>query len=456
MDALNAILIKNGRLIDPHSNRDETVDIFIQKGTISRIIPKSQTPVDFTVPENTAVINAEKLVICPGFIDIHVHLREPGQEHKETIETGAKAAAAGGFTSIACMPNTTPVNDNVSITRQILSTARDKAVVNVFPIAAISINSDGQETVDMKVLVKEGVKGFSDDGRCVMDPDIFRRALLTAKELNVPVIEHPEDHAQTDGGQVTNGPAAEKYGLQTIPAAAEDEIIQRDIQLQKETGAHLHLTHISTAGGLEAIKKARENFKQTDINNNHPLPLVTSDVTPHHLLLTDEALLEKKDSSFKMKPPLRSEKDRQAMITGIQTGLIDCIATDHAPHSADEKNAPFQQAPFGITGLETAVPLIYDRFVRTGQITLQQFVKLFSTNPARIIGLANRGKVAEGLPADLTILDLQAPFHIREPFFSKSSNSPFIGCKGVGTVAYTIVSGKVVYQNNTRQPGEQD
>ncbi len=434
-------LIKNGRLIDPATGFDGNVDILIKNGKIAEI--SSTITINTHADSTFEVINAEGLIICPGFIDIHVHLREPGQEHKETIATGSKAAVRGGFTSIACMPNTSPVNDNISVTRTILSKAEEAGLVNVFPVAAISKNSEGKQLVNMAELHKIGVKGFSDDGWCVMSRELFREALKTAKTLNVPVIEHPEDHSITRDGQINEGKVSKTYGLKGMAAEAEEVIVARDIKLQQEIGAKLHLTHLSTAGSVELVKNAKKKKKQTNGDVG-----ITCDATPHHLLLTEDLIAGKKDAVYKMKPPLRTEKDRQALVEGIKTGIIDCIASDHAPHAAEEKKRDFQEAPFGVIGMETSFSVIYDRLVRTEIIDIKRLIELFSTNPAKILALTDRGRVEPGLPADLTLLDLHREFRIKpEDFHSKSFNCPFIGWEGRGVVVCTIVNGTIVYNN---------
>ncbi len=426
------LLIKNGRLIDPAGQPDKVCDILIENGIIKEIssLIKASRSIE--------VIDASGLVASPGFIDIHVHLREPGQEHKEDIETGSRAAAHGGFTSIFCMPNTLPVNDNIKVTRHIINRAKEFGLVNVFPVAAISRNLESQELTDMTALVKAGVKGFSDDGRCVMSKALFKQALEKAKTLRVPIIEHPEDHSISQDGQVNEGVISRQCGLKGIPAASEDVIVERDIRLQEQVDSFLHLTHISTLGAVRSICEA----KKRGIH-------VTADVTPHHLLL-DETLIIKDgicDSNYKMKPPLRTGNDRLALVIGLQTGVIDCIATDHAPHSAEEKSTGFEKAPFGVIGMETAFSVIYDRLVRTGIIDMKRLIELFSTNPAKIFNLQGRGVVKPGFTADLTLLNLEQPFKIRaEDFQSKSVNCPFMGWEGKGVVEYTIVGGKVVYR----------
>ena len=426
------ILIKNGRLIDPTSQTDKVCDILIEDGLIKEISPLLKAG------GSMEVIDASGLVVSPGLIDMHVHLREPGQEHKEDIETGSRAAVHGGFTSIVCMPNTSPVNDNIRVTSHIINRVKAVGLVNIFPVAAVSRNLESQQLTDMTALVKAGVKGFSDDGHCVMSDVLFKQALEKAKTLQVPVIEHPEDHSISQDGQINAGVISAKLGLKGIPAESEDVIIERDIRCQEEVGSFLHLTHISTAGAVQLIADA----KKRGVN-------VTADVTPHHLLL-DETLIIKDgicDSNYKMKPPLRTEEDRQALIEGLKTGIIDCIATDHAPHSGEEKAMDFDKAPFGVIGMETAFPVIYDRLVRTGMIDLKRLIESFSTNPAKIFNLQGRGVVKPGFTADLTLLNLDQPFKIKaEDFQSKSINCPFIGWEGKGVVEMTIVGGKVVYK----------
>ena len=427
-----SLLIKNGRLLDPAVQTDQVCDILIDNGKIKEISSLIKTS------GSVEVIDASGLVVSPGFIDIHVHLREPGQEHKEDIETGSRAAVHGGFTSIVCMPNTSPVNDNIEVTSHIINRAKAVGIVNIFPVAAISKNLESQELTDMAALVKAGVKGFSDDGHCVMSEALFKQALEKAKTLQVPVIEHPEDHSISQDGQINQGVISAKLSLKGIPAEAEDVIIERDIGLQEEVGSFLHLTHISTLGAVQLICEA----KKRGIH-------VTADVTPHHLLL-DETLIIKDgicDSNYKMKPPLRTANDRLALVMGLQTGVIDCIATDHAPHSSEEKAGDFEKAPFGVIGMETAFSVIYDRLVSTGIIDLKRLIELFSTNPAKILNLQGRGEVKPGFTADLTLLNLEQPFKIKaEDFQSKSVNCPFIGWEGKGVVECTIVGGKVVYR----------
>ena len=421
------LLIKNGRVIDPASHVDETLDILIDRGKILEIKPKIEA-------DGTRVIDATRLVVAPGFIDMHVHLREPGQEEKETIKTGSLAAAKGGFTSIACMPNTVPVNDSRGVTEFILSEAKRNAVVNVFPVAAITRGLCGNEITDMADLRDAGAIAFSDDGHPVENSLVMRRALEYSRLCDAPIIDHCEDRYLSAGGIMHEGVTSLKLGIQPIPASSEEIMVARDIILAKETKAKLHIAHLSVKGAVELLKFA----KNQDIK-------VTAEVTPHHLFLTD-ASLESFDTNLKVNPPLRSEQDVEALLDAIKEGWIDAFATDHAPHTPDEKDVELDKAPFGINGLETAVPLILDKLVNTNIISLEKFITMISTNPARILGLENKGKLSVGSDADLTILKLQKDVTVDiSQFRSKSRNSPFNGWKLKGAPVMTIVGGKIVY-----------
>lgn len=423
------LLIKNGLVTDPFSKTHEKMDVSIENGRIkeiSRHIKKDKL---------TGVIEAGGLVVAPGFIDMHVHLREPGYENKETIESGSRAAVHGGFTSIACMPNTSPVNDNRSVTEYIIARSREVGLVNIFPVAAISRNLEGERITEMADLVEGGAVGFSDDGRCVMSADLIRKALEYSKMCQVAIIEHPEDHSISADGQVNEGFISYKYGLRGILNASEEVIVARDIILQQRINSRLHLTHISTAGSVDLIRNAKK--KKTR---------VTADATPHHLLLNEE-LITSFDTVYKVKPPLRTEHDRRELVKGLQDGTIDCIASDHAPHSRDEKDQEFDFAPFGVVGMESSFSVIYDRLVKTGIIDFMKLVELFSMNPAKILQLKDRGKLQPGCPADITILNLEQPFTIDpDKFHSRANNCPFRGWKGHGVVEYTIVNGRIVYK----------
>lgn len=423
------LLIKNGHLVDPASGSDSTFDILIEKGRIKEMAAQIKGG------DGVDTIDAAGLVISPGFIDMHVHLREPGYENKETIESGIMAAIHGGFTSVACMPNTKPVNDNRSVSEYIIARSREIGLANVFPVAAISRNLEGEHITEMADLVEGGAVAFSDDGNCVMSADLIRKALEYTKMLGTPIIEHPEDHSISAEGVVNEGYISYKYGLRGILNAAEEVIVARDIVLQDRIQSRLHLTHISTAGSVDLIR----NAKRRKIK-------VTADATPHHLLLNEE-LITGFDTVYKVKPPLRTEDDRKALIKGIQDGTIDCIASDHAPHTRDEKDKEFEFAPFGIIGMESSFSVIYDRLVKKKVIGLNRLVELFSTNPARILNLKDRGQVKPGLPADLTLLNLSQRFKIDAgDFRSRANNCPFIGWEGQGVVEYTIYNGQVVYK----------
>ncbi len=423
------LLIKNGRVIDPANKTDDKLDVLLENGLVSRIAPSIRENGD------TPVYDASDLIVCPGFVDMHTHLREPGQEHKETIESGSRAAARGGFTSIACMANTDPVNDNRSVTEFIIARARQVGLVNVFPIAAISRGLQGEKLVEMEDLVSGGAVAFSDDGSCVMHADLIRKALEYAKMLDVPIIEHPEDHTISAEGQVNEGFISYKYGLRGILNAAEEVIVARDIILQDRIRSRLHLTHISTAGAIDLIRKAKQNG----------IP-VSVDVTPHHLLLNEECITTY-DPNFKVKPPLRTEKDRLAILEAVADGTVDCIASDHAPHTRDDKDKEFEYAPFGVIGLETTFPILYDRLVRSSTISINRLVELLSTNPAAVLNLKDRGLIKTGLPADLTIINPRASFRIdAEKFHSMARNCPFTNWSGQGDIACTIVGGRLVYK----------
>jgi dihydroorotase len=425
------LLIKNGRLIDPAGAVDRPMDILIENGRfreIARSIKK---------PNGCPTIDAKDMIVAPGFVDMHTHLREPGQENKESIESGSQAAVRGGFTSIACMANTEPVNDNRSVSEYIIARAKRVGLVNIFPVAAVSRGQLGENLVEMADLVEGGAVAFSDDGSCVMKADLIRKALEYAKMLDVPIIEHPEDHSISAEGQVNEGFISYKYGLRGILKAAEEVIVARDLILQERIRSRLHLTHISTSGSVELIRNARRMKTP-----------VSADATPHHLLLNEE-LIQTYNTVYKVKPPLRSENDRLELIRGLQDGTIDCIASDHAPHTRDDKDKEFEFAPFGVIGLESTFAVIYDRLVRSRLLTVNRMVELLATNPARILGLKDRGRVKAGYPADLTIFNPKKRFKIEEKDFrSKANNCPFLGWEGRGVIEYTIVSGNPVYSRS--------
>lgn len=421
------LLIKNGRVIDPASGTDETLDILIDKGKIAAIKPKIET-------EAKKIIDASRLVVAPGFIDMHTHLRDPGQEDKETIRSGSLAAAKGGFTSLACMPNTIPVNDNREVTEYIISEAKKRAVVNIFPIAAVSKDQKGEELTDMADLVDAGVVAFSDDGLPVKTSHIMRRALEYSKPFNTLIIDHCEDKSLTQDGVMHEGYYSYLFGLRGMPASSEEIIVARDLILAEKADARIHIAHLSVKGAIDYIREAKKKKVK-----------VTTEVTPHHLLLADSSL-ESYDTNLKVNPPLRSKDDVEALVKAIKDGIVDVIVTDHAPHTLDEKNVELDDAPFGINGLETAVSLILDKLIFKNIIPLRKFIEMISTTPAIILGLENKGKIKVGVEADLTILNLHKEIVVDvKKFKSKSRNNPFHGWKLRGAPVMTIVGGKIVY-----------
>jgi dihydroorotase len=425
------LLIKNGRVIDPSSGTDESLDLLLEKGRIVDIKTKIKN-------DGAKVIDASRLVIAPGFIDMHVHLRDPGQEDKETIATGSLAAAKGGFTSIACMPNTHPVNDSRGVTEYILSEANKKAVVNIFPVASITKGQRGKELTDMADLIDAGAIAFSDDGHPVENSDTMRRALEYAKILNILIIDHCEDKNLSGQGVMNEGYYSYLYGLRGIPGSSEEIMVARDIILAEKAEARIHIAHLSIKGAVGIVKEAKKKRIK-----------VTAEVTPHHLFLNDSCI-ETYNTNMKMNPPLRSKEDAQALIKGIQEGVVDVLATDHAPHTPDEKDLEFDQAPFGINGLETAVSLFLDRLVDKKIISLKRFIEMISTAPALILKLENKGKICVGADADLTLLDLHKEIIIDvDTFKSKSRNNPFQGWKLKGMPVITIVGGKIAYSSSS-------
>ncbi|MGZ4814748.1 MAG: dihydroorotase [Terriglobales bacterium] len=426
-----SVLIHGGRLIDPASGIDETVDVLLSNGKVTAINPdnKQAASADET-------FNAKGLVVAPGFIDLHVHLREPGQSYKETIATGTAAAAAGGFTSVCAMPNTNPVNDSAEITAWMRSPER-RAVVNVFPIAAATLGSKGETPSDYRALHKAGAVAVTDDGKPILEDRIMLEALKSAAKVRIPVIQHAEDTRLTAGAAMNYGPTSFRLGLRGMPVKAESGIVERDIDLAKKTRAHLHVAHLSTAAALDAVRKARKSGVR-----------VTCEVTPHHFTLIDENVGEY-DTNYKMNPPLRNAVDRDAMIRGLEDGTIDCIATDHAPHARHEKEVEFDKAAFGIMGLETALALAITVLSKERDMTLNRIVELLSTNPAKVIGLRHRGTLAKGAHADVTIFDPKAKWTYEvKKSKSKSRNTPFDGCDFYGRLVATIVGGRFVYQGD--------
>ncbi len=422
-----SLLVKNGRVIDPATSTDETLDILIDKGKFIEIKPRIDA-------KASKVIDASRRVVAPGFIDMHTHLREPGQEDKETIHTGSLAAAKGGFTSIACMANTKPVNDNRGVTEYIISEAKKRAVVNVFPVAAVTQEQKGEELTDMADLVEAGAVAFSDDGLPVKTSEIMRRAIEYTKPLETVIIDHCEDRSLTQEGVMHEGYYSYLFGLRGMPASSEEIIVARDLILAEKVKARIHIAHLSAKGAVDLIREAKKKKVK-----------VTAEVTPHHLLLND-SVLENYDTNLKVNPPLRSKEDSECLIGAVKDGTIDVFATDHAPHTLDEKNVEFDRAPFGINGLETAISLLLDRLVSKNIISLSRFIEMISTSPALILGLENKGRIAVGADADLTLLNLNKEIIVDiDRFKSKSRNSPFHGWKLKGAPVMTIVRGRIVY-----------
>lgn len=422
------LLIRNGRVIDPASGRDGVADVWIEDGLI-RGVDANLAP-----PSGAQVFDAAGLVVAPGFIDMHVHLREPGFEHAETIETGSRAAAAGGFTSICPMPNTAPVNDSATVTSYIIEKARRHAIVNVFPIGAITKGSKGEELAEFGSMREAGAVAISDDGRPVMNARVMRRAMEFARSLNIPVIDHCEDLHLSAGGDMHEGLVSVRLGLRGIPGCSEDVMVARDILLAEVTGARYHVAHISSQHSVEMVAFAKARGLK-----------VTAEATPHHLAISDQDM-PAYDSNYKMKPPLRARCDVNAVVEGVAAGAIDAIATDHAPHAGSEKMQEFEACPFGILGLETALGIVLEKLVHPGKIGLMRMVDLMSAAPARILGL-NRGTLAAGAPGDVTIFsaDRDWTYDVNKSF-SKSRNSPYHGAKFRGGPVAAIVAGEVVWK----------
>lgn len=429
------LLIAGGHLIDPTEGQNSGKNLLIEDGRVAAWLNQNES-----APEDATVFDATGLIVAPGFIDLHVHLREPGQEHKETIASGCQAAVAGGFTSVCPMPNTTPVNDSAAITRYMIEQAERANFANVFPVGAITKSSGGAELAEMGEMKAAGAVAVSDDGRPVPNAGMMRRAMEYAKDFDLPVVDHCEDKSLSSGGVMHEGKISLLLGLKGMPALAEELDAVRDILLAKETGAHIHIAHISTRGAIEIVRRA----KNENIN-------VSCEVTPHHFTLTDK-VVEGYDTNTKMSPPLRSEEHLEAILEALKDGTIDAIATDHAPHHADEKALEYDRAPMGITGLETAVGLAFNELVHKGIIDLVRLIELCSTNPAKIFRLKERGTLRVGSIADVTILDPNSSWTYKNSESrSKSKNSPFDGWQFQGAVAATIIGGRVVHRRSDVQ-----
>ena len=425
------LLIANGYVIDPAQQVNTGGrSILVEDERVVGMLDRGEP-----VPEGTHVIDATGLIVAPGFIDLHTHLREPGQEYKETVATGAAAAVAGGWSSICAMPNTDPVNDNPAVTRFIIEQGQAAKLANVFPIGAVTKGSQGKELAEMGEMKNAGIVAVSDDGRSVPTASMMRRALEYARGFDLTVVDHCQDQSLSAGGVMHEGRWSMILGLRGMPAAAEDVDVVRDCVLAKLTKAKVHIAHVSTRGALEAVRRAKNDGLQ-----------VTCEVTPHHWTLTDEAVAEY-DTNTKMSPPLRSREHVDAVVEAMKDGTIDAIATDHAPHHADEKALEFDQAAFGITGLETAVGLAFD-LVHAGSIDLERVVEMCSANPARIFGFTDRGTLKPNAHADITLLDpqLEWVFDVNKSK-SKSRNTPFHRRSMYGAAVATIVGGRLVYLN---------
>jgi dihydroorotase len=420
------LLLKNGRVVDPSAGIDGAHDLLVEEGRIARIAKS----VDAT---DAKTLDLKGLCVCPGFIDMHVHLREPGQEWKETIATGTRAAAAGGFTGVACMPNTQPPIDSRSVLEFVLAQARQHGVVAVYPIGCVSKGQDGVELAEMGDMAVAGARGFSDDGKPVASAGLMRRALEYSKIFDLPVIDHCEEPTLVAGGVVHEGEVATRLGLPGWPGVAEDVIVSRDLLLAEYTGGAIHIAHMSTGRSAELVRRAKEAGIR-----------VTCEVTPHHFALTHEAVADY-DTHAKMNPPLRAESDRQALLAAIVDGTVDAIASDHAPHNADEKCVEFSHAPFGIVGLETAVSICIDRLVHGGVIGFPRLVELLASGPAAVLRV-KKGSLRVGDDADITVVDLERRVVVTpSAFASKSVNTPFGGWTLRGGPVMTIVGGRIVH-----------
>lgn len=423
------LIIKNGHLLDPSQQLDGYYDLLLADGVVAEVKEAGKLR-----GRADDVIDARRMIVAPGFIDVHVHLREPGQSYKETIASGTRAAAAGGFTSVCPMPNTSPINDSPAITRWMQDAERG-ACVNLFPIAAATVGSLGEQLTDFSALQRAGAVGVSDDGKPILGEEIMQRALASAARLKFPVIQHAEDTRMTRDAVMNTSPTAFRLGLRGWPGEAESTIVQRDIRLAAETGGHLHVAHLSTSAALQAVREA----KRAGVR-------VTCEVAPHHFTLLDEDVTDY-NTNFKMNPPLRSSEDRDALLAGLADGTVDCVATDHAPHARHEKNAEFDRAPFGITGLETALGLCISILHVRQNVPLKRIIELLTLNPARIMGLEGRGTLAEGAHADIAIFDPAKKWTFHAPnSLSRSKNSPFDGWQLQGKVMATIVGGKIVFR----------
>ncbi|HJX13736.1 MAG TPA: dihydroorotase [Dehalococcoidales bacterium] len=427
----NSLLIRGGRIIDPAQNIDTVGSVLVEEGKIARV------GADVTPPPDGDVLDAAGLIVCPGFIDLHCHLRQPGFEDRETMATGTLAAARGGFTTVCCMPNTEPPLDNESMIKYVLAIAAREAVVRVMPIGCVTRGRKGEELVDMNELEMAGAVAYSDDGAPVSSPELMRRALEYSRDFRRPVIDHCEDLSLSRGGQVNEGVVSLEMGLAGIPASAEENIVRRDLALARETGGHVHIAHVSTGGSVDLIRAAKEQG----------VP-VTAEVTPHHLTLTEAAVLAQKTLA-KVNPPLRTPRDARALLTGLNDGVIDIVATDHAPHTAAGKTGKFELAAFGISGLETALGSLVG-LVFKSDLSLNTLVAALTVGPARVLGYEKLGTLEVGAPADITVFDLHREWVVDPTLFaSKGKNTPLAGATLRGKVMATVYLGNPVYLDET-------
>ena len=423
-----ALWIQNARVIDPAAKRDAQGDVFIVNGRFASSLSAAQK-------KSAKKIDAAGLVACPGLVDIHVHFREPGQTHKETIATGSRAAAAGGFTTVVCMPNTSPVADNAGTIQYINDAVRRDAVVKVLPTGCITVGMKGQALAPIGSLKRAGVVAITDDGECVQNNELMRRAVEYAKMFDLPVMDHCQDASMTHGAVMNEGVVSTRLGLRGWPNAAEDLIVARNVILSEYTGAHIHLQHISSKFSVDVIRRAKQRGAR-----------ITAEATPHHIALTDESIATY-DTNFKMNPPLRTEADRLALIDGLRDGTLDCISTDHAPHTDYEKDKEFDYAPNGILGLETSLAVSLEILVRQNKFKLPRVIDLLSRRGAEILKLP-AGTLAEGADADVCLFDPNEKWtYDAKAGFSKSSNSPWHGQQLTARVRTTIVNGRIAYQN---------
>jgi len=423
-----ALLLKGGRVVDPAMGLDAVLDIVVRDGVIVEVGE------DLTIPKGETIDCAEKVVL-PGLADVHVHLREPGREYKETIASGTRAAAHGGFTAVACMPNTDPVCDSGSKVRFIVERAAAEGAVRVYPIGAITKRQEGEQLAEIGDMIAEGAVAFSDDGKGIQSAGMTRVAMDYIKRFGAPMIAHCEDESLAENGVVNEGVVSTRMGLPGIPDVAEETMVARDIALAELTGCRLHLAHLSTAGSLELVRAAKARGVK-----------VTCEVTPHHLFLDEDALVGY-DTNLKMNPPLRTAADREALVAGLLEGTVDCIATDHAPHAVHEKELEFELAPFGTTGLETALSLVNTHLVATGKMTWSQVAQLMCHGPREAVGLPAM-RLEAGMPADITIVDPEARVEVTAEWFaSKGRNSAFLGANLLGKASDVLVGGKWALKN---------